>query len=70
MCIRDSLYLKVLVSMFLEDPEEDAPAVVIPRTTGTVLVAAVAITILFGIFPGLLDGFAQDALVELTTGTP
>ncbi len=64
------LYLRILVSMFLQDPVEDAPALVIPRTIGTVLVSAVVVTILFGIFPGLLDGFAQDALVALTAGTP
>lgn len=62
------LYLKVLISMFLEDPDEDAETVEIPRPVGVVLVGAVIVTVLFGIFPGLLDGFAQDALVELTTG--
>lgn len=61
------LYLRVLVSMVLEDPEDDVPAVEIPWTTGAVIGGAVAITILFGIFPGLLDGFAQDALLELTS---
>lgn len=63
------LYLRVLVSMFLEDPEEGVEELSIPRPIGAVLIAAVAVTVLFGIFPGLLDGFAQDALIELTTGT-
>ena len=62
------LYLKILVQMFLEDPDEDAPSVSIPAPVGVVLAGAVFVTILFGIFPGLLDGFAQDALVQLTTG--
>ncbi len=64
------LYLKVLVSMFLEDydDDDDAREVAIPKTIGVVLASAVVVTVLFGIFPGLLDGFATDALVELTTG--
>ena len=62
------LYLRVLVSMFLEDPEDDAREVEIPRSVGVVLASALVVTVLFGIFPGLLDGFATDALVELTTG--
>lgn len=62
------LYLRVLVSMFLQEPEEDAREVSIPMPVGVVLTIAVFVTVLFGIFPGLLDGFAQDALVELTTG--
>lgn len=62
------LYLRVLVAIFMQDPLEDAPEVSIPRPIGAVLISAVVVTVLFGIFPGLLDGFAQDALVELTTG--
>ncbi len=64
------LYLKILVSMFLEDSEEEHESVdlAIPGPIGAVLIVAVAVTVVFGIFPGLLDGFAQDALVELTTG--
>ena len=62
------LYLRVLISMFLQEPSEDARPIEVPATVGTVLFSAVVVTILFGIFPGLLDGFAQDALVELTNG--
>ena len=56
--------------MFLEDPTENAIELSIPRPIGVVLIAAVTVTVLFGIFPGLLDGFAQDALIELTNGIP
>ncbi|MFT7475945.1 MAG: NADH-quinone oxidoreductase subunit N [Verrucomicrobiales bacterium] len=59
------LYIKILISMFLEDPEDDAAPVAIPRTVGVVLIAAVAVTVMIGIFPGLLDGLAQDALAQL-----
>ena len=62
------LYIRILVSMFLEDTEDDAAAVPleIPRTVGVVIAAAVIVTVAFGIFPGILDGFAQDALAQLT----
>jgi NADH-quinone oxidoreductase subunit N len=63
------LYIKILISMFLEDPDDDAAPVIIPRTVGVVLIAAVAVTVLIGIFPGLLDGLAQDALAQLVPVT-
>jgi|GEM_PF-2343816 len=59
------LYIRILISMFLEDEEADAEVLAIPRTIGVVIGAAVVVTILFGIFPGILDGFAQDALAQL-----
>ena len=62
------LYIRVLIAMFLTEPVDDAEKVTIPSTVGVVLVASVVVTIVFGIFPGLLDGIAQDALAELTAG--
>jgi NADH-quinone oxidoreductase subunit N len=59
------LYIRVLISMFFEDAADDAAAVSIPRTVGVVIAASVIVTVVFGIFPGLLDDVAQDALVEL-----
>lgn len=60
------LYLRLIVTMFLLDPEDsdtsDAP---LPAGVGIVLACAVVITIFFGIFPGPLDGLAQDALAQL-----
>lgn len=61
------LYIRVLISMFLEDADDEAASVTIPRTVGVVIGAAVIVTMLFGIFPGLLDDVAQDALAELNT---
>ena len=61
------LYIRVLISMFLEDAEDDAASLTIPRTVGVVIGAAVVVTMLFGIAPGLLDDIAQDALVELSS---
>jgi NADH-quinone oxidoreductase subunit N len=49
------LYLRIMVSMWLEDPDQgDAPR--IPRATGAVIAAAVAFTLVVGLFPGrILD---------------
>ena len=64
------LYIKILIVVFLEDPDESeaVESLVIPRTVGVVVAAAVIVTVLFGIFPGILDGFASDALAQLTAG--
>ena len=63
------LYIRILVSMYLEDDDGNHEPVVIPRTVGVVIAAGVVVTVLFGIFPGLLDGLAQDALAQLTAGS-
>ncbi len=62
------LYIRILVSMFLEEVEEDEAVepLHIPRSIGVVIAAAVIVTVAFGIFPGVLDGYAQDALAQLT----
>lgn len=62
------LYLRILVAMFLSEPEEGAGGIVVPPTVAVVLAVSVVVTLVFGIFPGLLDGVAQDALAELTFG--
>ncbi|MDW3176179.1 MAG: NADH-quinone oxidoreductase subunit N [Acidimicrobiia bacterium] len=59
------LYIRVLISMYLQEPDEDAATLVIPRTIGAVIAAAVVVTVLFGVAPGLLDDIAQDAVAEL-----
>ena len=62
------LYIRIIISLYLEEAEEDAAEVVIPRTIGVVIGAAVIVTLLVGVFPGLLDDFAQDALAQLASG--
>lgn len=62
------LYIRVLIAMFLSEPEEDAGPVDVPPTVAVVLGVAVIVTLLFGIFPGLLDGLAQDAMAVLASG--
>ena len=49
------LYLRIMVSMWLEDAD-DGDALRIPRATGAVIAVAVAFTLFVGVFPGwLLD---------------
>lgn len=59
------LYIRVLISMFLTDTTDDAAPVAIPRTVGVVIAASVIVTVVFGVFPGILDDVAQDAQAEL-----
>lgn len=63
------LYIKVLISMYLEEPAENAAPVAVPRTAATVIAIAAVVTVVFGIFPGLIDGLATDAIVQLTSGS-
>jgi len=47
------LYLRIMVSMWLSDPSDDAP-VSISKSAGLAITLAVAVTLLIGILPGLL----------------
>ncbi len=62
------LYIRILIAMFLSAPAEDARPVIVPPTVAVVLGVSVIVTLLFGIFPGLLDGLAQDAMAVLANG--
>ncbi len=59
------LYIKLIVSMYLADPDENAPDLSVPRPIATVVAIAAVVTVVFGIFPGVIDDVAQDALGEL-----
>ena len=49
------LYLRIMVSMWLDDPASDA-AIAIPLASGAVVAAAVVFTLFVGVYPGwLLD---------------
>jgi NADH-quinone oxidoreductase subunit N len=54
-------YLRVVVYMYMRDPASDAPALRHGRLLWSGLAAATALTILFGIFPGLILGFIGKA---------
>jgi NADH-quinone oxidoreductase subunit N len=47
------LYLRIMVSMWLSDPADDAP-VSISKSAGLAITLAVVSTVLIGILPGLL----------------
>jgi NADH-quinone oxidoreductase subunit N len=54
-------YLRVIVYMYMRDPASDAPPLRHGRLLWGGLAAATALTILFGIFPGLILGMIGDA---------
>jgi NADH-quinone oxidoreductase subunit N len=54
-------YLRVVVYMFMRDPATEAPAPKHGRLLWGGLAAATALTILFGLFPGLILGIIGDA---------
>ena len=52
-----------MITMWTADPADDAPPVAIPFSTGVAITAAVAFTIVVGIFPGwLID--AADTVTQ------
>ena len=54
-------YLRVVVYMFMRDPASDAPALRHGRLLWSGLAAATVLTILFGLFPGLILGVIEQA---------
>ena len=48
------LYLRIMITMWTADPADDAPPVAIPFSTCVAIAAALAFTIVVGIFPGWL----------------
>ena len=52
------LYLRIMVSMWLSDPNDDAP-VSISKSAGLAITLAVATTLLIGVLPGLLLDISQ-----------
>jgi NADH-quinone oxidoreductase subunit N len=53
------LYLRIMVSMWLSDPADDAP-VSISRSAGLAITLAVATTLIIGVLPGLFIDIAQE----------
>ena len=62
------LYIRVIIAMFLTEPDDDAPDVVVPATVGAVIAIAAAVTVVFGVYPGPIDDLASDALAQLALG--
>ena len=59
------LYLRIVLSMYLGTPADDAPAIRVPRAAGFAIAIAVVITIVFGVVPGELDAITRDAIPQL-----
>ncbi len=55
------LYLRIMVSMWLADPADDAPRVPVPFTAGVTILAAVGFTLVVGIVPGWIIDAADNA---------
>jgi NADH-quinone oxidoreductase subunit N len=58
-------YLRVVVYMFMRDPATDAPALRHGALLWGGLAVATVLTILFGFFPGVILGMAQDAALAI-----
>ena len=56
-------YLRVVVLMYMAEPEADAPALRIPIGIGVALVATAAFTLFAGILPQYLIDFAKSAVL-------
>ena len=59
------LYLRIVLSMYLGRPADDAPPIRVPRAAGLAIAIAVVITIVFGVVPGELDAITRDAIPQL-----
>ena len=61
-------YLRVVVYMYMRDPTSEAPPLQHGRLLWGGLAAATALTILFGVFPGLILGIIGNAARALSGG--
>jgi len=59
------LYLRIIVSMFLEDGEASGEPVRVPFGSALAITASLVFTLIVGFFPGWLLRLAQDAALRL-----
>ena len=62
------LYLRIVVAMYLEAPDPDAPRLPIPRGPALAIAIVVLFTVAFGVYPEPLTNLANDALPILIGG--
>ena len=60
------LYLRLVVTMYLEAPDSDAPRLRVPRGPAVAIAIVVLFTLAFGVYPEPLANLANDALPALT----
>jgi NADH-quinone oxidoreductase subunit N len=58
-------YLRVIVAMYMREPQKQVPVMPVPVALRLALVACVAATLYLGIFPGSVLQYAQDSAQEL-----
>jgi NADH-quinone oxidoreductase subunit N len=64
------VYLRIIVSMYLSDPQpgdEDQPPVRVPLSAGVGLTLTLAFTVVVGFLPWWLVDYAQDAVPSILT---
>ncbi len=59
------LYLRIVLSMYLGEASEDAPAIRVPRAAAVAIAVALIVTIGFGLVPGELDSITRNAVPQL-----
>ena len=59
------LYLRIVVSMYLEAPDPDAPRLHIPRGPALAIAIVVLFTVAFGVYPEPLKDLAFDAFLSI-----
>ncbi|WP_420435270.1 NADH-quinone oxidoreductase subunit N [Candidatus Poriferisocius sp.] len=60
------LYLRIVVAMFLDAPDPDAPRLHIPRGPALAITIVVLFTLAFGIYPEPLLNLADDAWLSIS----
>ena len=67
------LYLRIIVSMYLADPEPgdaEQPPVRVPFSAGLGLTLTLAFTLVVGFVPWWVVDYARDAVPRLVAATP
>jgi NADH-quinone oxidoreductase subunit N len=65
------LYLRIIVAMYMGDEEAPTePKVAISAGATLALTLCLIVTIGVGVYPGLVSGWAEDAIPTLVASTP